>query len=340
MTRPRTPTLFIAALALLTALACPPAPATAQDGPLRIAIFDFKNLTDHQALGAEVAEEVRGRLSDLSDVVVVEREQLRELVLKEMERMQSGYMEADAFDTEIAVKGIDVQVTGKVLSMKLDSRVSDNPKTVRYVERTDMVPNPEYQRLMRQQQLQQQQQQYQARDKASALLQGLGSMFGEMALQNTPQYIERPVYGNWTYYERNHTKTAHFKMSMKIVNNLDGVVLFNRVISKTARDQDLEIQGDPGRGVNSDPLDISSDFELQERVKAAAINDIVALVRQALGKHGNGAEVQAVSPAEAQPAGGGDLMVRFQRLKDLFDSGLITQQEYDERRARLLDESF
>jgi hypothetical protein len=315
--------------------------AVAGSKELRIAIFDFKNLTSQGGLGNEVAEEVRSRLMDLRSqgIVVVEREDLYELIGKEEERKQEGLMEERYQDEEVAVKGIDVQVNGKVLSLNLETFKEVQPMSTRYKAGTRRVPNPAYQ------QMQQQQQQMQTQYSGDPKLQSFANLTGQFASMAVPQYLSEDVYATYNYNRYTYTKAASFKMSCKIINNRDGEVLFNRTLRKKHQARDTLVEGDSTKGVRQDPLDLISDFEIKEKVKTDAIDEIVGHVKQVLSRltgkdFAGGIERESGRPEAVTSGGKGNVIRRFKALKDLYESGIITREEYEAKRKQLLNASF
>lgn len=109
--RPRLPALFLLAL-MLTGAALPVMAATAQ--PLAVAVFDFE--TDRKELGPtgqEVTERLIAGLSNASNVILVERERLAE-VLSEFELGISGTVSPESAARLGRLLGAKALVVGRV----------------------------------------------------------------------------------------------------------------------------------------------------------------------------------------------------------------------------------
>ena len=127
----------------------------------------------------------------------------------------------------------------------------------------------------------------------------------EQKLRETPPTIEVPVYSNWHYTVRHVKKEAIMEVSCKVIDISTGMVSFSdKVVNKIGDEDDMVDNVNESAGVYADPLEISSDQELKNKVLEETISEIADRIIKSFRDYGSryyflGKELETVNTEEA-----------------------------------------
>jgi len=228
-----------------------------------IAVFDFSSPSDNRDAGVIVANNLITFLfnSASGDIKILERENLKS-ILEEMKLGQIGVVSGNTAKQMGRVYGIDVAIMGSVLLFKVDSNTSDGIKSVRYKIGTKIEDNIEYLNWKAK---------HPNPDRT------------ELA-QAPPAKITIPEFAEKDYKVSNHKKVGFVQLSFRIVDVATGENIQVKTIERKKTVADETSAGLPEANVRFDPLEITTDTELLQKMT----DEVVAeLGREALNPLSN-----------------------------------------------------
>lgn len=212
----------------------------------RVALIPFKNYSSENGVADAVYERVLKYISQQkqSSIEIIDREELR-VILDEQKLSLSGLIESESVIPAGKIKGVDAVITGKLLSYKVAQDVNTESRFKKYQSGTVQKYNPEYDKAV--QNLRNAEQSPKASSTFGAVLSGLNIGLARAVLNETPQYIDEPVYSNWHYKIIHHKKTALIKVSSRLINTRTGNVLFSEIA-----DEEISASDDTVDNANPD----------------------------------------------------------------------------------------
>ena len=222
------------------------------------------------------------------------------------ESLNQYILKNENLELKLAQTQTDIIITGTIHAFNIEENEARMGKTVKYQEGTTKVVNPEYQRKA--EDLQRKYGEYLtskeqkkssdtdaaltgaggliSKDKGSLYLAGAKWLIGEIFtgseedkakfeeakrdLENTSYYIEEPVHGWYNYDEITITREGRLKLTLRLVDRNDRM-LYNDTISKNATHKDLFRYENTYAGIDGDPLELPSKFEIKEGLINEAI---------------------------------------------------------------------
>lgn len=218
-----------------------------------IAVFDFGSPTDATDAGIIVANNLITFLFNNAsgDIKILERENLKS-ILEEMQLGQMGVVSAASAKEMGRVYGIDVAIMGSVLLFKVDSSVAQGTKSVRYKVGEKIEDNIDYLN-------------WKERNPNPTPQQ----------LADAPQAkIKIPEYAEKDYEVSNHKKVGFVQLSFRIVDVRTGENIQVRTLERKETVEDVTSAGLPGANVKFDPLEISTDTELLQKMTDDVVSEL------------------------------------------------------------------
>lgn len=218
-----------------------------------IAVFDFNSPSDNRDAGVIVANNLITFLFNKAsgDIKILERENLKS-ILEEMKLGQIGVVSGNTAKQMGRVYGIDVAIMGSVLLYKVDSTASDGLKSVRYKIGTKIEDNIEYLN-------------WKAKHPIPTP--------GELA-QAPPAKITVPEFAEKDYKVSNHKKVGFVQLSFRIVDVATGENIKVRTVERKKAVEDETSAGLPEANVKFDPLEITTDTELLQKMTDEVVAEL------------------------------------------------------------------
>ncbi len=218
-----------------------------------IAVFDFGSPSDNKDAGIIVANNLITFLFNNAsgDIKILERENLKS-ILEEMKLGQIGVVSAASAKEMGRVYGIDVAIMGSVLLFKVDSSVSDGTKSVRYQVGEKIEDNIEYLN-------------WKAKNPNPKQ---------EELDAAPPAKIKIPEFSEKDYAVSNHKKVGFVQLSFRIVDVRTGENIQVRTVERKETVEDITSAGLPEAKVKFDPLEISTDTELLQKMTAEVVAEL------------------------------------------------------------------
>ncbi len=218
-----------------------------------IAVFDFGSPSDNKDAGIIVANNLITFLFNNAsgDIKILERENLKS-ILEEMKLGQIGVVSAASAKEMGRVYGIDVAIMGSVLLFKVDSSVSDGTKSVRYQIGEKIEDNIEY---------------------LNWKAKNPNPKSEELAAAPEAK-IKIPEFAEKDYAVSNHKKVGFVQLSFRIVDVRTGENIQVRTVERKETVEDITSAGLPEAKVRFDPLEISTDTELLQKMTAEVVAEL------------------------------------------------------------------
>ena len=218
-----------------------------------IAVFDFSSPSGYKDAGIIVANNLITYLfkNASGDIKILERENLKS-ILEEMKLGQIGVVSEQTAKEMGRVYGIDVAVMGSVLLYQVETATSQGTKTVRYQIGTEIQDNIAYLNWIAKNP-----------NAPPSLLASAPS-----AKITTPKYAEKD------YTVSNHKKVGFVQLSFRIVDVRTGENIQVRTIERKEVVEDDTSAGLPEANVKFDPLVISTDTELLQKMTSEVVAEL------------------------------------------------------------------
>jgi tetratricopeptide (TPR) repeat protein len=261
-----------------------------------IAVFDFNSPSDNKDAGVIVANNLITFLFNNAsgDIKILERENLKS-ILEEMKLGQIGVVSANSAKEMGRVYGIDVAIMGSVLLYKVDTTISHGTKSVRYQVGTKIEDNIEYLNW-----------------KAKNPNPGQDDL-----AKAPPAKIVKPEFSEKDYKVSSHKKVGFVQLSFRIVDVRTGENIQVRTLESKMTVSDETSAGLPEAKVKFDPLNISTDTELLQKMSGEVVSE---LGREAL---------KPLSNLEKSSFQAGEILIR--RREKLSASESFVDAIFDER---------
>ncbi len=218
-----------------------------------IAVFDFSSPSNSEDAGVIVANNLITYLFNTAsgDIKILERENLKS-ILEEMKLGQIGVVSGDTAKQMGQVYGIDVAIMGSVLLYNVDSTVSEGTKSVRYKIGTKIEDNIEYLNWI-------------AKNPHPTPEQLVNAPAAKVKI---PEYTEKE------YKVSKYKKVGFVQLSFRIVDISTGENIRVKTIESKEIAEDETSSGLPDAGINFDPLEISTDTELLQKMTSKVVSDL------------------------------------------------------------------
>lgn len=218
-----------------------------------IAVFDFNSPSNSQDAGLIVANNLITFLfkNASGDIKILERENLKS-ILEEMKLGQTGIVSEQTAQEIGRVYGVDVAIMGNVLIYNVDSIVSTGNKTVKYQVGTEIQDNIDYLN-------------WKARNPNP----------NEKLLRSAPPAkISAPKYETREYDVSTIRKIGFIQIAFRIVDVATGENIQVDTIERKEIVQDQSSAGVPEANIKFDPMEISSDTELIQKLTDEVIAEL------------------------------------------------------------------
>jgi tetratricopeptide (TPR) repeat protein len=278
----------------------------------RIAL-DFRNSSAEPGAGGLVKEQILERMQNapsLKHITILDRESIDD-ILREQGLGQAFLDETTAIEVK-KIKGIQAGIRAEVVRLEVKESGRDRPSygSARYVSGTRYVPNPAYQQaqadvqVMQQRVLQaqqdlnaQKQQQNQmmrnqqgSTNQVSGLIAGLGQLSTALSeqgvtrakndlasaqnrLARTPMQIEEDIYSDYRYEIFDLKLQGEVVIALKVINYTTSEISEVHTIKKRDEAVDRYIPGDPGKNVESDPIELPTMDAFKSQLVSKAIDE-------------------------------------------------------------------
>ncbi len=259
----------------------------------KIALLPFKDLSKNEAAAESAYERVLKNFSSRqkeSNLRIFDREELNK-ILSEQKLSMSGLIDSESAVSAGRLKGVNALVTGKLLSVKVTTDVSAEPKTKEYKSGTRQKRNPAYDQAVNNvnewQKTVESSKKNASKNNWGYLAAVTGLSTAQTTLKNTPKFIDDPVYSKWNYKVITHKKKALVKISCRLLDTETGMVLYNDIVDEEFSVKSSTVENPyPDIGVHAKALDIASDDELQDKAISVATQKTTDRLFESLSKAG------------------------------------------------------
>jgi len=215
-----------------------------------VAVFDFGSPSNEPDAGVIFANNLSNYLFNNAsgDIQIIERSKLKSIV-EEMKLRQIGITEQSTKKMG-DLYGIDVAIIGDVLKYKVETTVSPSSKSVRYEVGTKIEDNIEYLN-------------WKAKHPKPS---------EQQLAQAPPAKVSVPEFANVKYDVTSYKKVGFIQLSFRIVDVATGKNIQVKTIERKITDEDDTNAGIEEANISYDPLEISTDIELLNKMT----NEVVA----------------------------------------------------------------